>query len=191
MATIITAAQLRAVLGVNVSVYSDAQLNEIIETAEQTCLPMLTAHTIAVEKYELKDNVATFFTVRPHFFSVGQSVITTGLPSPFNATNTLTHAGEYWFKAAITNADIALRWSIPNGVATLSGKSAFDIYTGNSTVETAIYALSTDILQSRKAAGGQIESIDGTISPYRMGVGIFNRVKGILGSYLDTDAMVD
>ena len=191
MATIITASQLRLVLGVNVSLYSDAQLNEIIETAEQACLPMLTSHTIGIEKYKLEDNVATFYTTRPHYFSVGQSVITTGLPSPFNATNDLTHVGEYWFKAAITGANVKIRWSIPNGVATLSGKSAIDIYTGNASVETAIYALSTDILQSRKAAGGQIESIDGTISPYRMGVGIFNRVKGILGSYLDTDAMVD
>ena len=41
MPTIITATQLRKVLGVSVSLYDDAYLDQIIDTAEGVILPML------------------------------------------------------------------------------------------------------------------------------------------------------
>jgi len=190
MPNIITASQLRSVLGVSSSLYDDAYLNDIIDTAEQAILPLLIQNSTAVVEYELKDNVAIFYTRRVHTFVVGQSIVVTGLPAPFTATHTLTVVTDSSFSAALTSADVTRRQIIPNGLATLSGYSAATLYVGNSSIESAIYAVSIEVFQSRTAAGGQIEGIDFASSPYRMGRSLLNRVVGLLGNYIDVDTMV-
>lgn len=190
MPNIVTASQLRTVLGVSVSLYSDAYLNEIINTAEAVILPMLVANTSAVNAYKLDNNEAFYYTQREHHFVAGQSVIVAGLPSPFTATVTVVRAGAYYFTAAITNANVTLRELIPSGTATLSGYSAVDIYTGNDAIESAILAVSVEVFQSRVAAGGQIEGLDFTATPYRMGRSLTNRVSTLLMPYLDVETVV-
>ena len=190
MPNIITAAQLRSVLGVSSSLYDDAYLNDIIDTAEQAILPLLIQNSTAIVEYELKDNLAIFYTRRVHTFVVGQSIVVTGLPAPFTATHTLTVVTDSSFSAALTSADVTRRQIIPNGTATLSGYSAATLYVGNSSIESAIYAVSIEVFQSRTAAGGQIEGLDFASSPYRMGRSLLNRVVGLLGNYIDVDTMV-
>ena len=190
MPNIITAAQLRSVLGVSSSLYSDGYLDDIIDTAEQSILPLLIQNSTAIVAYELKDNVATFYTRRVHTFVVGQSIVVTGLPSPFTATHTVTAITDTSFSAALTSADVTRRQIIPNGTATLSGYSAATLYVGNASIESAIYAVSIEVFQSRTAAGGQIEGVDFASSPYRMGRSLLNRVIGLLGNYIDEGTMV-
>ena len=190
MPSIVTAAQLRAVLGVSSSLYNDAYLNEIINTSEAVILPMLVANTSAVNAYKLNSNVAYYYTNREHHFVAGQSVIVAGLPAPFSATVTVVSAGAYYFTAAITNADVTLRDIIPNGSATLSGYSAADIYAGNDAIESAILAVSVEVFQSRVAAGGQIEGVDFASTPYRMGRSLTNRVSTLLTPFLDMETVV-
>jgi hypothetical protein len=190
MPAIITASQLRSVLGVSSSLYDDNYLNDIIDTAEQAILPLLIQNSTAVVEYELKNNVAIFYTRRVHTFVVGQSIVVTGLPAPFTATHTLTVVTDSSFSAALTSADVTRRQIIPNGTATLSGYSAATLYVGNSSIESAIYAVSIEVFQSRTAAGGQIEGLDFASSPYRMGRSLLNRVVGLLGNYIDVDTMV-
>jgi hypothetical protein len=190
MPSIVTAAQLRAVLGVSTSLYNDAYLNEIINTSEAVILPMLVANTSAVNSYKLTDNVAFYYTNRQHHFVAGQSVIVTGLPAPFSATVTVVTASAYHFTAAITNANVTLRDIIPNGTATLSGYSAAEIYAGNDAIESAILAVSVEVFQSRVAAGGQIEGVDFASTPYRMGRSLTNRVSTLLTPFLDMETVV-
>jgi hypothetical protein len=190
MPAIITASQLRSVLGISSSLYDDNYLNDIIDTAEQAILPLLVQNSTAVVEYELKDNVAIFYTRRVHTFVVGQSIVVTGLPAPFTATHTLTVVTDSSFSAALTSADVTRRQIIPNGTATLSGYSAATLYVGNASIESAIYAVSIEVFQSRTAAGGQIEGVDFASSPYRMGRSLLNRVVGLLGNYIDVDTMV-
>jgi hypothetical protein len=187
---IITASQLRSVLGVSSSLYDDAYLNDIIDTAEQVILPLLIQNSTAIVEYELKDNVAIFYTRRVHTFVVGQSIVVTGLPAPFTATHTITKVTDSSFSAALTSADVTRRQIIPNGMATLSGYSAATLYVGNASIESAIYAVSIEVFQSRTAAGGQIEGLDFQSSPYRMGRSLQNRVIGLLGNYIDVEVMV-
>jgi hypothetical protein len=189
MPNIVTAAQLRQVLGVSTALYSDAYLNEIINTAEAVILPMLVANTSAVNAYKLDNNEAFYYTEREHHFVAGQSIIVAGLPSPLSATVTVVRAGAFYFTAAITNADITLREIIPSGTATLSGYSAVNIYTGNDAIESAILAVSVEVFQSRVAAGGQIEGVDFTATPYRMGRSLTNRVSTLLMPYLDVETV--
>jgi len=140
--------------------YSDAYLDEIIVTSQQTILPLLVQNTTAVIGYELNANVATFYTRRTHPFVVGQSIVITGLPAPFTATHTLTVVTDTSFSAALTSSDVTRRQIIPNGTATLSGYDALTLYAADPSIESAIYAVSIEVFQSRTAAGGQIEGID-------------------------------
>jgi hypothetical protein len=190
MPNIVTASQLRTVLGVSVSLYSDAYLEEIINTAEAVILPMLVSNSSAVQSYKLESNVAYFYTVRAHHFVVGQSVIVTGLPAPFTATHTVTSVTPYSFTAALTASDVTARDIIPNGTATLSGYSAVDLYANTPAIESAILTVSVEVFQSRVAAGGQIEGIDMVSTPYRMGRSLTNRVSALLMPYLDVETVV-
>lgn len=188
--SIITATQLRSVLGVSSSLYNDAYLQEIIDTAEEVILPLLEQNTTAVIEYELQTNVATFFTRVDHPFVVGQAIIVSGLPAPFSASHTLTVIRDYSFSAALTSTDVTRRQIIPNGMATLTGYSAATIYSGNASIESALYAVAIEVFQSRTAAGGQIEGVDFASSPYRMGRSLQNRVIGLLGNYISVDTMI-
>ena len=158
---------------------------------------MLVANTSAVNAYKLTSNVATYYTTRGHYFVTGQSVIVAGLPAPFTATVTVVDTntsidaqlGNFYFTAAITNADVTLRPIVPTGTATLSGYSATDIYANNDAIESAILAVSVEVFQSRVAAGGQIEGVDFTATPYRMGRSLTNRVSTLLMPYLDVETV--
>lgn len=192
MPSIITAAQLRAVLGVSSSLYNDAYLDEIIGSAEGVILPMLTANQAAIAQVYLTSNVAYYVTQRPHYFVAGQTVVASGIvPATFNGTITVTDSitDPYIFSAAKTNADIIIRGVIPAGVAYLSGADAATLYASTDAVESAITIVSVEIFQSITAAGGQIEGVDFTPSPYRMGRSLMNRVIGLLSPYIDVETM--
>jgi hypothetical protein len=189
MPSVITAAQLRSVLGVSSSLYNDAYLEQIIDSGEAVILPLLVANQSAVDAYELKSNVAYFYTARLHDFVIGQSIVVAGLPSPFSATFTVTKVGDYYFTAALTNADVTKRAIVPNGTATLSGYSAATLYAANPAIESAMYAVCIEIFQSRIAAGGQIEGVDFSATPYRMGRSLTNRVSALLQPYLDVETI--
>jgi hypothetical protein len=188
MPSIISASELRAIIGVSSSLYNDAYLEGIIDSAEGVILPMLVTFKSPVAQTSLTDNVATFTTLGIHEFTEGQSVVIAGCGSPYNGTRTILadNLGQYTFSASITNANLLEVNVIPSGTATLSGAST---YVGNQPVRSAIFAVSVEIFQSRIAAGGQIEGVDFTATPFRMGRSLFNRCVGLLGPYLDVESM--
>jgi len=188
MPSIVTATQLRTVLGVSTSLYSDAYLNEIVNTSEAVILPMLVSYSSGVDYHQRKDNVATLCTIREHNFIVGQSVIVAIGHSGFNGTHTVTVVNSpFSFSYLNSGSDVAKNAIIPSGPATLSGYSAADIYAGNDAIESAILAVSVEVFQSRIAAGGQIEGVDFASTPYRMGRSLTNRVSTLLYPYLDAE----
>ena len=75
------------------------------------------------------------------------------------------------------------------GTATLQGYSAADLYATSAPIESAILAVSVEVFQSRVAAGGQIEGVDFTSTPYRMGRSLTNRVSTLLMPFLDVETV--
>ena len=201
MPNIISVADLRTVLGVSSSLYSDAYLENIIDSAEGVILPMLTAYQSAIAGVYLTNNVAYYLTQRPNQFVEGQSVVITGcVPSLFNGTVTVTsNAGNlyppfsysplYVFSADLVNADVDVRNVIPAGVAVLSGASAATLYADSAPVESAVLIVSVEIFQSITAPGGQIEGVDFAPSPFRMGRSLQNRVVGLLSPFLEVETI--
>jgi hypothetical protein len=184
MPTIITASELRSVLGVSSSLYADSVLSDIIDSAEAVILPMLNSYSVAIDAVSLNNNIAYFSTPTLQPFNEGQSVVIAGCGTPFNGTRTITtdKLDDFTFSAAITNADVISKNIIPSGTATLTGAAT---YVGNSAVETAVTVVSVEIFQSRTAPGGQIEGVDFAPTPFRMGRSLYNRVSGLLGPLVD------
>ena len=209
MPTIVTASELRAVLGVSSALYNDAYLNQILDSAEMTILPMLVSYSAPIGGTQLISNEAYIYTLGRHPFNEGQSVVITGAGSPYNGTVTIKSVNLDTFAVTsvglitqvfrdatdnpyslftfdLVNADINFRQVIPSGKATLSGAAT---YVGNQAVQSAVYVVATEIFQSRTAAGGQIEGVDFAPTPYRMGKSLLNRVTGLLAPYMDTGAL--
>ncbi len=69
MPSIISASQLRSVLGVSSALYNDAYLDQIIDSAESVILPMLVTFKAPIQATSLSDNVATFTTLGIHEFT--------------------------------------------------------------------------------------------------------------------------
>jgi hypothetical protein len=191
MPAIVTAAQLRAILGVSVSLYSDAQLDQIIDSAEQTILPLLTQYQSSVTFANVDESVIYFTTQRPNYFVPGQSVVVTGAGT-YSATYTVTddRIEPYLFTAATNAADRTYPLPfIPNALATLSGGSAAQLYANTPPVENAILVVSVEIFQSITAPGNQIMSDNFQPAPFVLGRSLTNRVIGLLGPFIDVETM--
>ena len=191
MPAIVTASQLRAILGVSVSLYSDAQLDQIIDSAEQTILPLLTQYQSSVTFANVSDSVIYFTTQRPNYFVPGQSVVVTGAGT-YSATYTVTddRIEPYLFTAATAASDRTYPLPfIPAATATLSGGSAAALYASTPPVENAILVVSVEIFQSITAPGNQIMSDNFQPAPFILGRSLTNRVIGLLGPFLDVETM--
>jgi hypothetical protein len=191
MPNIITADELRAVLGVSDSLFNDAYLDQIIESAEATILPMLTQYQSAVVATTIKDDVLFIDTLRPNFFVEGQGVILAGIGNGLDGPYTVSDHSVRAFQvtAIVDEADRITTPCIPAGTITLDGGSAAQIYASVPAVKTAILIVSTEIFQSVTAPGGQIEGVDFAPTPYRMGRSLQNRVIGLISAFYDVDSI--
>jgi hypothetical protein len=187
---IISASDLRSVIGVSQSLYSDAYLDQIIASSEEILLPILNSYQFAIDSFEVKDNIVYFYTIRPNLFVEGQSVIVTGCGA-IDDTYTVEArtADVYRFSAAVIAADSIDTPVIPAGIAVLDGSSAADLYANNDAIKNALLGLSTDIFQAVIAPGSQIEGVDFAQTIYRTGRSMINRQMGLLTPFLDTETI--
>jgi len=183
MPELVTAAQLRTVLGVSFSLYNDAALDEYIDAAEDALGDFLIQHSVQVLEQENKDNVRINYTDREHKFYVGQVITITGLGSK----TVLAIPNEYTFTYTQVEADFNKRYFIPSLTARANTLSQ---YNGVQAIEKAVIALSVEIFQSILTTGGTAQALDFTPSPYRLGRTLLYKVTGLISKYLDERGMV-
>ena len=187
---IIDADDLRAILGVSESLYSDNYLDQIIASSEEILLPILNSYQFAIDSFEIKDNIVYFYTIRPNLFVQGQSVVVTGCGAIDDTYTVEARTGDvYMFSAAVIAADSIVTPVIPAGVAVLDGSSAADLYANNDAIKNALLGLSTDIFQAVIAPGSQIEGVDFAQTIYRTGRAMINRQMGLLTPFIDTQTI--
>ena len=191
MPELVTASQLRAVLGVSVSLYSDTALDEYINAAEDVIGDFLTQHSVAIVAHKLESNVAYIYTDRPHEFYVGQTVtINDQHGHGWNGNKVVTTIPDaYTFTFAYVGTDEVKHNVIPNGRATAQG-AGLDFYAGIDAIEKAVLALAVEIFQAILTTGGTAQALDYTPSPYRLGRTLLYKVTGMITKYLDTRGMV-
>ena len=190
MPNIITAEELRTVLGVSESLYSDGYLDQIIDSAELTILPLLTQYQSAIATTRIENGVAYFTTIRPCYFAVGQSVVVAGC-GDLDATYTITADtfNAYQFSVATLETDRVLNVIIPSGTATLDGASSAELYAAVPPVKSAILVVSVEIFQSVTASGNMTTSENFQPSPFVLGRSLQSRVIGLLSPFIDVDTM--
>lgn len=191
MPALITASQLRAVLGVPVSLYSDASLDDIINTAEDAIGDFLVQWKASIisHKHDGTLNVTTIVTNTPNKFYEGQTVAISGVHSHVNGSKTITKIVDpYTFTVTSTGeATHDFQDSIPNGIAAANDLSQYD---GVDSVEEAVLQIAIDVFQSRLAVGGTQQALDYTPAPYRMGRTLLYKVTGLISKYIDSNSQV-
>ena len=206
---LIDLAELKTVLGVG-NLYPDAQLQGVADSAEDVVLSMLIQYRNLVNGIlEVGDGTFTVRTVDYHTFEVGQDVTFTGLvpgalngqatvtaigfdsthrtlgpvPSGHTAVNTITVSKAHGQTPQADHTDL-----IPP--ATVYDQDQRDVYDDIEEVREAALAIAVDVWQSRVAPGGQIEAVDFTPGPYRLGRSLYTRVSGLLGRWVNTGSLV-
>jgi len=191
MPALVTASQLRAVLGVSVSLYSDADLNNIIETAEDAIGDFLIQWKVGIDKhYSATTTETTIHTTRPHKFHEGATVAISGVEAHVNGNKTISEIVDpYTFRITTSGAPVHTDWYnvIPNGIAAENDLSQYD---GVDAVEEAVLQVSIDVFQSRLAAGGTQQALDYTPAPYRMGRTLLYKITGLISKYIDSNSQV-
>ena len=74
--------------------------------------------------------------------------------------------------------------------ASVYDADSINVYANVDEVLEAVTAVAVDMFQSRIAPGGQMEAVDFTPGPYRMGRSLLTRVSGLLGRWMDVGSLV-
>jgi hypothetical protein len=191
MPVLVTASELRAVLGVPVALYTDAQLDSIIETSEDAIGDFLVQHKVAIDRhYSLTATSTTLHSTQPHKFYDGQTITISGVVGHANGSKVISDIIDpYNFRITTTGADIhdEWYWTVPSGLAYANSLSQ---YNGVDAVEEAVLQIAVDVFQSRLAAGGTQQALDYTPAPYRMGRTLLYKVTGLISKYIDSNSQV-
>jgi hypothetical protein len=192
MASIITPAELRTALnGVSSSLYSDAVLTEIIDTAESVVGNLLVKWNVPVDKHFSESATkSTIHTTRPHQFYAGQTVVMNGIEAHINGSKTISSIiDDYTFTITTSGATVHADYRnvIPNGLAAANDLSQYDDV---APVESAVLTVSLDVFKARTSAGSSQTGLDFVPQPYILGRTIQNRIVGMLGAYLDVEALI-
>ena len=191
MPELVTAAQLRAVLGVPNTLYDDTALDAIIDTSEDAIGDFLIQWKVGIDKhYSETATETTIHTTRPHKFYETQTVAISGVEAHVNGNKTISSiVDDYTFRITTTGAKIHQDYYhvIPNGIAAENDLSQYD---GIAAVEEAVLQIAVDVFQSRLAAGGTQQALDFTPAPYRMGRTLLYKVTGLISKYIDSNSQV-
>ena len=191
MPELVTAAQLRAVLGVPNTLYDDTALDAIIDTAEDAIGDFLIQWKVGIDKhYSETTTETTIHTTRPHKFYETQTVAISCVEAHVNGNKTISSiVDDYTFRITTTGAPIHQDYYhvIPNGIAAENDISQYD---GIAAVEEAVLQIAIDVFQSRLAAGGTQQALDFTPAPYRMGRTFFYKVTGLVSKHIDSNSQV-
>jgi hypothetical protein len=194
--------EFKQVLGVG-DLYEDPQLEQVMDAASDVILDQLQRYKAQVDQICCPVTVTPpdtgttikFRTTTDHLFQVGQQIVLRGVGIPGFDDRTLTITVLEGKRTLIGQATTA--WNpgtfdprplIPTAVAYL--KENLDYYAVIPEVREAALAVAVDIWQSRVAPGGQIEGVDFTPGPYRLGRSLLSRVSGLLARWVDTQSLV-
>lgn len=177
--SLVTVDEVRDAMSIG-AMYTDPEIQSVIDAAEIIILPMLQSNQYLVEYAQIQSNEATVWTMTPHRFVIGQTVVA-DMAHPFNGSNVITAVTAYSITWAKTHADVTRYHVYPNHKIGIE-----EDYSDNPAVLQAITMTACDIWQSRYSANGQSVALDGNGSPYRMGQSMLARIRGLIGQFMDT-----
>lgn len=186
MTALVTLTEFKAVLGVG-SLYPDADLQQVLDAAEDITLSYLSSNAVNFVAYTISDNVLTAFTDQIHTFQIGQTITVVETVTGINGTHTLTAVTPYSMQWAYTAADsLKITFNPPGRI---NGPATVD-YSLLPAVCEASLTIAVDLWNNRVAPGGQQQGVDFTPGPYRAGRSLMQRVIGLLAPYMNVGGIV-
>lgn len=184
----VSVSELRTTLGIG-SLYTDAVLQQICDSSNLIIDEYLAKNNAYVDEQQLLSNTVTLYTADINPFVVGQVVTISGCGSTFNGAKTITAVDPYSISYVLTGspADQARHRVAPYG--TITGTVHID-YENIPPISEAAMSIAVDIFQSRQAPSGGMTGIDFQPAPYKMGVSLLSRVKGLISPWMSTSGMV-
>ena len=184
----VSVSELRTTLGIG-SLYTDAVLQQICDSSNLIIDEYLAKNNAYVDEQQLLSNTVTLYTADINPFVIGQVVTISGCGATFNGSKTITAVDSYSISYVLTGspADQALHRVSPYG--TITGPVHID-YENIAPISEAAMSIAVDIFQSRQAPSGGMTGIDFQPAPYKMGVSLLSRVKGLISPWMSTSGMV-
>ena len=184
---LVTVAQLKATMGLG-SLYPDADLQTICDSADAIVLSYLPHNTQLVVAKEATGTTATIYTLDPHHLVVGETINVENVGAHYNGSSTITAVTTY----SISFVDAQLttetkRSVVPYGKVTGPETTTWEDYDA---ICMAALMIAVDIFQAKTAPSGGAVAVDFQPSPYKMGISLLSRVKGLLAPYMATGGMV-
>ncbi len=151
----------------------------------------IVARNAPIDKhYSESATLSTIHTTKPHKFYATQTVAIEGVEAHINGNKTITTiVDEFTFKITTSGAPVHLDWRnvIPNGLAAENDLSQ---YADVAPIESAVLTVSLDVFKARTSAGATQNGLDFVPAPYILGRTIQNRIVGMLGAYIDVEALI-
>ena len=211
-ATYVTAATLKASLGVGTLYDSYSWIEDTCQTAQDLIQDFLWFDDAPVVGTALSNNVATVMVANPGIFTTGQSVTISGAGSTFNGTYTITGTAPYsapnlsmpsynfnmmqypngysFIQYAKTASDQTFRRVLPYGNAA-GEDTKTNTYANTHAINTAALILAENIWTSRFSTQNGGTSVDGySYSPFKMSNTLMASIRGLLANYLSPGSMV-
>jgi hypothetical protein len=187
----------KTVLGVG-ELYPDADLEQVCQAATNVLLSYLYVYKSYVDQACCEDPpYIKMRTTVAHKLYVGQDVLLANFSGQthFNGQATV-YKVESDTTVIVEKSHNVLTPIldpipiIPSGI--IYDKNSIDHYLDTPVPEVieAATAIAVDMWQSRLAPGGQINAVDFTPGPYRMGRSLITRVSGLIGEHMDTGGLV-
>jgi hypothetical protein len=205
---LVTVAELKATLNIG-NLYADAVLEQVIGTAENIILSMLVRKQVkAIEGTDRNLRELTFVVTEASPWKVGETIrlrdfTIAGLNGLTATVTEVSETLEHLVRDRLTVAED--RYTIRVEFAVNALTAAETVYLPQGTIidqvseayydtvpeaREAALAIAVDVFQSRVAPGGQMQGIDFTPGPYRLGRSLFTRVSGLLGRWVDTGSLI-
>jgi hypothetical protein len=199
---LVTRSELQATLNIG-TLYPNEVLDQVIDAAQNIILALLVRDRHRIDQACCTASVAPpgtgtrvrFRTTTPHGFKATEQITIGEFPLANWAGRALTVedvpednvvvavSTQVWNPGVIMPTPI-----VPNGfVYRTASKNAYDTIPE---VREAALAIAVDIFQSRVAPGGQMQAVDFTPGPYRLGRSLFSRVQALLSRWMDTGSLV-
>jgi len=184
---LVTVAQLKATMGLG-TLYPDADLQNICDSADAIVLSYLPHNTQLVVAKEANGTTGTIYTEDPHHLVVGETINVENVGAHYNGSSTITAVTTY--SISFTDNQLTTqtkRTVVPYGKVTGPENTTWEDYDA---ICMAALMIAVDIFQAKTAPSGGATAIDFQPSPYKMGISLLSRVKGLLAPYMATGGMV-
>jgi hypothetical protein len=215
VALFVTVDELRDTLGVG-TLYSDALLESACQTATETLQQYLWYDSYPVIGGTVQNGVATAVISAPISFTATESVVISDSGTKLNGTHTITATWPwsqgsgsfplftYYFPYGYYNfpknysliqwntneANMNYRLIQPYGKA-VGVDTMQNAYADIDSIRQSALMLAVDVWQSRQAPSSGGVSVDGiTPSPYRLGVTMLAKVRGLIAPYTSPRSMI-